>query len=235
VAIGAGVPAAVAAKAATRTIPIVFGVGVDPVRLGLVASLNRPGGNVTGVSNFVAELGAKQLGLLHELTPNAHLIAMLVNPSNQNAESQTSSVQAAARTIGQEVLVLNVQTEREIDAAFETLIQRRAAALVVGTDAFLRDRRDQIIALVTLRAIPAVFPLREYSDAGGLMSYGPKESDVYRQVGVYAGRVVKGEKPAELPVVQSTRFELVVNLKTSKALGLTVPPGVLAIADEVIE
>jgi putative ABC transport system substrate-binding protein len=230
-----GVAAALAAKAATSTIPIVFTVGFDPVRLGLVASLNRPGGNATGVTNFAAELRAKGLGLFHDLVPQAKTIGMLVNPKNQNAAIQVMETQIAASTLGLELLVLDASNEHEIDAAFETLARRGISALIVGVDAFFASRRDQIVEQTARHAISAVYPRRADAVAGGLMSYGVNTPDTYRQLGVYVGRILKGEKPADLPVVRPTKFEFVINLKTAKALGLTVPPTLFAIADEVIE
>jgi putative ABC transport system substrate-binding protein len=230
---GAGIPTTLAVKAATSTIPIVFAVGGDPVQFGFVASLNRPGGNLTGVASFVAELRAKGLGLLHELIPNSKTIFFLTNPNNPNAVGQTSDLQSAAQAIGQELFALKASTENQIDAAFEIMAQQGAISLVLTADGFLRTRRDQIVSLAARHAIGAVYPFREFADAGGLMSYSPELSG--HQQGVYAGRILKGERPADLPVIQPTKFELVINLKTAKALGLAVPPTLLAIADEVIE
>jgi putative ABC transport system substrate-binding protein len=228
-----GPPAAVAAKAATTTVPIVFTVGSDPVKIGLVASLGRPGGNATGVNIFSAELGTKRLGLLRDLMPAASVVALLVNPHFPNVESYVSEVEAAARAIGQQIRLLHAGNEAEIDAAFATILQMHAEAVLVAADPV--SRRDQIVELAARHAIPAVYEAREFPAAGGLMSYGTSLIDAYRLVGVYVGRILKGEKPADLPIVQPTKFELVINLKTATTLGLTIPPGVLAIADEVIE
>jgi putative ABC transport system substrate-binding protein len=228
--------AALAAKAATATIPIVFGVGQDPVKTGLVDSLARPGGNATGINFFNQEVDAKRLGLLHELVPKAVRIAVLLNPANTvTAETTLRSVQEAAHIIGLQIQILNASTSREIDAAFATLARERLDALFVSGDAFFTSRRVQFATLVARDRIPAAYAAREVVAAGGLMSYGTDFADRYRQVGVYTGNILKGAKPANLPVVQSTKFELVLNLKTAKALGIEVPPGLLAIADEVIE
>ena len=227
--------AALAAKAATATIPIVFSVTDDPAKLGLVESLARPGGNATGMNFLVAELVAKRLGLLHELVPAAARVGLLVNPDNANTESVTRDVTAAATAIGKQIDVLHARDSREIEAAFAALVRNRADALLLGPDTVFINRRIQIVTLAARHAIPAVFPVREYAEAGGLMSYGTSLTETYRQLGVYAGRILKGAKPAELPVVQSTKFELVINLPTARALGLDVPPMLLARADEVIE
>jgi putative tryptophan/tyrosine transport system substrate-binding protein len=228
-------PAALAAKAATTTVPIVFAGGGDPVREGLVASLNRPGGNVTGVNFITAELGAKQLGLLHELRPGAVRIAVLVDPKFPTTEQFVSEVRAAASALGQQIDVLHVNSDPEIETAFTTLVQRRADALLPGGGGLLLYRREQIVALAARHRIPAIYNLREYVPAGGLMSYGPNLTDAWRQAGIYAGRILKGEKPGDLPVMLPTKFELVINLKAAKALGLEIPDKLLALADEVVE
>jgi putative ABC transport system substrate-binding protein len=228
-------PSILAAKTATSTIPIVFMSGPDPVAAGFVASLARPGGNLTGVSIMNTELNAKRLELLSELVPQAVVIALLVNPNNPSAEGMISDVREGARTKGVQLGILKAGTESEIDAAFETLVQLQAGALVVGTDPLFVSRREQLVALAARHAVPAIYEFREFAAAGGLISYGANLTGVFRQVGVYAGRVLKGAKPADLPVEQPTRFELVINLKTAKALGLTVPPLLLATADEIIE
>jgi ABC-type uncharacterized transport system substrate-binding protein len=222
-------------KPATTTIPIVFGVGEDPVKFGLVASLNRPGGNLTGVSVLSGPLTAKRVELLRELVPQAGVMACLVNPNNPEADSQLTDIRAAARTFGQEVLILNASTDDELQTAFATLVRERAAGLLIGNDAFFVLRREQLVALAARHAIPAVYFLREFATAGGLMSYGDTLTDAYRQVAVYIGRILKGTKPADLPVQQSTKVELIINLKTAKALGLEISPTLLARADEVIE
>jgi len=229
-------PAALAAKAATMTIPLVFGVGEDPVALGLVASLSRPGGNVTGINFLIVELTAKRLGLLRELLPKAARIGVLVNPGNVgNTERTVKDVGAAATAIGLQIQVLNASSSDEIDAAFATLVSDRADALLLGPDAFFNSRRVQIAILAARHMVPAVYTVRDYVEAGGLMSYGTDLTNSVRQQGVYAGRILRGTKPADLPVVQSIKFELVINLRTAKALGLEVPPALLARADEVIE
>jgi putative ABC transport system substrate-binding protein len=230
-----GMPSALAAKSATSTIPIVFNVGIDPVADGLVASLARPGGNLTGITIMSTELMPKRLELLSELVPQAGVIALLVNPNNASAEPQSRYVQEAARAKGLQLHILKAGTESEIDAAFASLVQLRINALVVGTDVFFFSRHDQLAALAARHAIPAVYEGRQFAAAGGLISYGTSVTAVNRQVGIYVGKILKGAKPADLPVEQPTIFELVVNLKTAKALSLTVPQSILARADEVIE
>jgi len=230
-----GPAAALAAKAASTTIPLVFVSSSDPVQLGLVASFNRPGGNATGVSFIASELVAKQSELLHQLVPNAAVIGVLVNPTSANAEVQLKDVPAAARTLGLEIVVQNASSERDFDAAFAALVQQRAGALVVGSDPLFYTRRQQLAAMATRHALPAIYADREYAEAGGLMSYGTSIAAAFRQAGVYTGRILRGEQPAELPVMQATKFDLTINLITAKALGITVPPGLLVAADEVIE
>jgi putative tryptophan/tyrosine transport system substrate-binding protein len=230
-----GTPAAFAAKEATSTIPTVISVGIDPVQLGLVGSLNRPGGNVTGTAVLTVELGAKKLEMLHELLPTAAAIALLVNPTNPNVESETRVVQDAARLLGLHLHVLHASTESQIDAAFGALVELRASALIVGVEPFLNDSRAQIVALAARYAVPAVYGVRDFVTAGGLMSYGTDLVDIYRQSGIYAGKILKGARPADLPVQQLTKVALVINLKTAKTLGLTIPTTLLGRADEVIE
>jgi putative ABC transport system substrate-binding protein len=229
-----GTPSALAAKSATSTIPIVISAG-DPVESGLVASLARPGANLTGVSILSVELMPKRLELLSELVPQAGVIALLVNPNNAISERITRDVQEAARTKAVQLHILTAGTESEIDAAFATLVQLHIGALLVGTDSFLSNRREDLVALAARHAVPAIYDAREFAAAGGLISYGANITALYRQAGIYAGRILKGAKPADLPVQRPTTFELVVNLKTANALGLTVPPSILARADEVIE
>jgi putative tryptophan/tyrosine transport system substrate-binding protein len=231
----ANTSAALPAKAATTTVPIVFATGGDPVVDGLVNSLNRPGGNITGVSFLGSALGAKQLELLRQLVPKATVVAALVDPVRIATQIQLRNVQEAARSVGLQLRVLKASNEREIDAAFASLIQQRADALITGGGAFFFSRRNQISALAMRYAVPAIYPLRDFPAAGGLMSYGASNTDAYRQVGVYTGRILKGEKPAELPVMQPTKFDLVINLTTAKVLGLEIPDRLLALADEVIE
>ena len=228
-------PAALAAKAATTTVPIVFVTGGDPIKDGFVAGLNRPGGNVTGISFFTAELGAKQVGLLRELRLGAAPIAVLVDPKWPYTERFVSELRAAALAVGQELIVLDVKSDREIEIAFTTLIQRGAGALHAGIGGFMNTQRERVVALAARHRIPAIYNWREAVAAGGLMSYAPSIADAYRQAGVYAGRILKGEKPGDLPVLLPTKFEFVINLKTARTLGLTIPSGVLAIVDEVIE
>jgi putative ABC transport system substrate-binding protein len=231
----ANVAAALAAKAATSTIPIVFAVGDDPVRLGLVASLGRPGGNATGMNFFTTELVAKRLGVLLDLVPAATRVAVLVNPTSPTAGTITSDVAAAADSVKQQLRVVNASTGNEVQAAFQSIAGDHADALVVSPDPFFNSRRVQIATLAARHAIPAIYAAREYVEAGGLMSYSTNGAEVYHQVGVYAGRILRGTKAADLPVLRPTRFELVINLNTAKALGLDVPPMLLARADEVIE
>jgi putative tryptophan/tyrosine transport system substrate-binding protein len=228
-------PAALAAKAATSTIPIVFLVGDDPVKLGLVASYNRPGGNATGMNILTAALESKRLRLLRELVPQAETIGYLLNPNYAQAERQLRDVQEAARLIGVRINVLRASHDREIDAVFETVVQQRIPALAVGADPFLDTQRDKMIALAARHAVPTMYQFREHAAAGGLMSYGIDLTDMYRQAGAYTGRILKGVKPADLPVMQPTKFEFIINLKTAKALGIKFSDDLLSLADEVIE
>jgi putative tryptophan/tyrosine transport system substrate-binding protein len=230
-----GEPSPLAAKAATATIPVVFTAGGDPVAAGLVASLNRPGGNLTGTTIMGLQMGPKRLELVRQLVPNAIDMAMLTNPSLPTSSAEAHEVQDAARSLGMQMNVLNVSTEDQIDMAFTTIVQQKSAALIVGTDPFLLGQRDQLVRLAARHNVPTMYFLREFVEAGGLMSYGPNIANGYRQAGVYTGRILKGEKPADLPVMQPTRFDLVINLKTAKALGVTVPQTLLVAADEVIE
>jgi putative tryptophan/tyrosine transport system substrate-binding protein len=230
-----GTPSVLAAKAATTTIPIVFGMGSDPIAFGLVASLNRPGGNVTGATFFTVELGEKRLGLVREMVPNATVIAVLVNPANPVSAADAANVQAAAHAIGQRVRLLSASTSGEIDAAFATVARERPDALLVEAETLFLNQRDKVAALAARHAMPTMYGDREMVEAGGLISYGASRADAYRQAGIYTGRILKGENPADLPVMLPTRFELIINLKTAKALGLEVPSTLLARADEVIE
>jgi putative ABC transport system substrate-binding protein len=232
---GGGTPASLAAKAATTTIPIVFSSGADPVKLGLVASLNRPGGNVTGISWLTFALDGKRLGLLRELLPKLSVLPVLLNPTFLDATRQLREIQQAAQTVQQDITILNASSIQEIDAAFETLAQMRPRALLLAADPFFHSRREQITTLAARHTIPTIYEDRDFIVAGGLMSYGASFPDAVRQVGVYTGRILRGAKPADLPFLQPTKFELIVNLKTAKALGLDVPVTLLARADEVIE
>src|SRR5262245_7980338 len=233
--VAANTPSALTAKAVTTTIPIVFNVAEDPVKLGLVASLPRPGGNLTGANTLLGEFGAKRLELLRELLPGVTRVTALVNPTGPLAEPTLRDIEPAARAMGMQIKVLNASTSGEINAAFATISRERAEALFVGPDAFFNSRRVQLVNLAARDRIPAAYGTRDYVEVGGLMSYGSNQSDNYRQVGIYAGRILKGAKPADLPVVQSTKFELVINAETARLLGLAVPPTLLATADEVIE
>jgi putative tryptophan/tyrosine transport system substrate-binding protein len=233
--VAAGLLPALAAKAATTSIPIVFAAAADPVQLGLVASLNRPGGNLTGVNSFAGELGAKGLALLHDLVPSTETIGFLENPNNPIFDLTTRDVLAAAPVVGLKVQILKASTDREIDTAFVSLVQVGTGALLVGNDPFFNSRIEQLVALAARHAIPAMYPLREFAAAGGLMSYGTSNRDIYQQVGIYTGRILKGAKPADLPVMQTTKFDLVINLKTAKALNLQIPDKLFSVSDEVIE
>jgi putative ABC transport system substrate-binding protein len=229
------VTSALAAKEATATIPIVFAQGSDPVQYALVAGLNRPGGNVTGVTFYNAALGPKRMGLLREIVRKAGVIAVLMNPNNPGAEFDSKEVREAGRTIGVKIEIVSAGGERDLEEAFAKIAQLHPDALMVHVDALFLSRRDQLVALAARCAAPAIYPQREFATAGGLMSYGSPATDVYRQAGIYVGRILMGVKPADLPVVQPTKFELVINLKTAKALGLTIPETLLATADEVIQ
>jgi putative ABC transport system substrate-binding protein len=228
-------PAALAAEASKTAIPIIFATAGDPVRLGLVASLNRPGRNITGVTQLNSELVAKRLGLLRDLIPTAKIVGLLVNPADPRTKTQIKDMQEAARALGIEIHVLNASSEKEIYTAFAQVAELRAGALIVGTGELFNARTEQLATWAARQGLPAIYQAREFVMAGGLMSYGASRTDSHRQVGIYVGRVLKGEKPADLPVLQSTKFELVINLKTAKALNVSIPSGVLAIADEVIE
>jgi len=235
IAVAGSTPAALAAKIATATIPIVFSVGFDPVKSGLIASLNRPGGNLTGVSFLVNMMASKRFELLHELVPKAALIGFLVNPTNVSAETETKEIQQAAHALGHKLLVLSARSEGEVDAAFATLVKQQARGLVVQGDPFFASRRQLLAIQAARHALPGAWALREDAVAGGLMSYGTSFAKANHQVGIYVGKILQGAKPTDLPVIQSTKFELVINLNTAKALGLEIPPKVLALADEVIE
>jgi putative ABC transport system substrate-binding protein len=235
IAVGGGTVSALAARAATATIPIVFISDSDPVKIGLVASINRPGSNVTGIHQLTAGLEAKRVGLLHELVPAATTIAVLVNPNYPDAEAQTKEVQEAARTLGLLLHILKASSESDFDAVFATIIEQRAGALLIASDPFLFSQRTKLVALTARHAVPAIYQFQECAAIGGLMSYGTRITDSYHQVGVYTGRILKGAKPADLPVVQSAKFEFVINLKTAKSLGMTIAPTLLAQADDVIE
>jgi ABC-type uncharacterized transport system substrate-binding protein len=230
-----GAPAVFAVKAATTTIPIVFTTGGDPVGLGLVASLNRPGANITGVYHFATGLEAKRLGLLHEMVPKAATIAVLVNPNYSDAENQLREVEEAAARLGVQLVVVRANAETDFDAAFSTLVQQRSGVLLVCASPFFYSRREQLVVLAARHGIPAMYEQREFALAGGLMSYGTSLADAYRQVGIYVGRILNGAKPTDLPVLQSTKFEFVINLHTARSLGIEVPAGLLSIADDVIE
>ena len=231
-----GTPAALAAKASTTSIPIVFQIGIDPIQIGLVGSLARPGGNLTGVTTLAVEVGPKRLELLHEMVPTATSIALLINPTNPTlAATLSKDIQAVARTLGLELHVLQASTEGDFDTVFATLVKLRVGGLVIGTDAFFNSRSEQLAGLALLNSMPAIYQYPEFATAGGLMSYGSSYADAHRLVGAYIGRILKGDRPADLPIQQATKVELIINLKTAKALGLTVPLSLLGRADEVIE
>jgi ABC-type uncharacterized transport system substrate-binding protein len=233
--LASSLPAALAAKQATTSIPIVFVMGADPVKLGVVASLNRPGGNLTGVMQLFGALGAKRLALIRELVPSLSVLAVLSNPNNPNASDHLDDVQTAARSIGQQIEVFRATSESEIDSAFASIARRKDGALLVADDPLFSLRRDQLVGLAARHAIPASYYARDFAVAGGLMTYGSSTSNNYHEAGLYVARILRGAKPADLPVLQPTKFELVINVKTAKALGLTVPPTLIALADEVIE
>jgi putative tryptophan/tyrosine transport system substrate-binding protein len=233
--VASGTPSAIAAKSSTSTVPIVFSMGIDPVGQGLVASMNRPGGNATGVAVFTNELGPKRLELLRELVPKAELIAFIAYPDGAASPAQIAAVQAASQAVGQRLLIVNAATPGEIDQAFATIVQRNAGAILYSAHQFFQVVRDQLVALAARHRLPAMYEWREFAAAGGLVSYSTNRGEAFRQMGIYVGRILKGERPADLPVVQPTQFELVINLKTAKAIGLTVPPTLLVAADEVIE
>src|SRR5215470_8959496 len=228
-------PAALAAKAATSTIPVVFVIGEDPIKVGLVGSLSQPGGNVTGMTNFMNVLGAKRMELVSKAVPTAVVLGLLVNPTNPNAEADTRDLQAAAQALGRRLQVLTASTDQELETAFAAAVEQKVGALFINIDSFLFDRRQQVAALAARHKIPTIHPFREYVAAGGLMSYGASFIDAWRQSGIYVGRILRGAKPADLPVLQPTKFDLVINLKAARALGLGIPPTLIARADEVIE
>ena len=234
-AVGGGVHTAIAAKASTAKVPVVFAIGSDPVQFGLVESLNRPGGNITGVSFFTAQLEAKRLGLLSELVPAASNFGALINPTNDNAENQLKDIEQGGRAVNRAITILRARNEHEIEAAFASFVEQRVNALLVASDPYFNGQRRKIVALAARYNLPAIYEWREFAEAGGLASYGTNFLDAYRLAGIYVGRILKGEKPADLPIVQTTKFYFVINLKTAKTLGLTVPPGPLSAVDEVIE
>jgi putative tryptophan/tyrosine transport system substrate-binding protein len=233
--VGAGVPAALAGKAATATTPIIFVIGADPVRVGLVESINRPGANITGVVFSVVPLVAKLLGMLHELVPKASIIAVLQDPNGPDVETQSRDLEEAARAIGRQILMVNAANEREFHAAFAKVVQAGAGGMLISSSVFFISQRRQLVTLAARHALPTVYNQREYAEVGGLISYGPSQSDAYRRAGAYVGRILKGEKPGDLPVELGNKFDLVINLATAKAFGVEIPPSLLALADEVIE